>query len=189
MEPWMASSLTTSGGRGRSGANFRTETISVRLEPRLRYLAELGARSQRRTLSGFIEFAIDNALVGIGLTDTEGGYHTLQGAGPQLWDVFEPDRFVKLALRFPELLNHHEQILWKLIRENGLLWRGGHSKTNGEWTWTVKEDSMLWPRLRKHWELFNSVASGEAKLSDLPPWQKYPDGDTRNDKGDEDIPF
>ena len=33
----------------------RTETVSIRLDPRLNYLCELAARSQRRTKSSFIE--------------------------------------------------------------------------------------------------------------------------------------
>ena len=191
MELWAASNLIAGSGRGRSGTNLRTETISVRLEPRVRYMADLAARAQRRTLSSFIEFAIDNALSEIGLTSVDGDYQNLRHAAPQLWDPFEPDRFVKLALRFPDLLNHHEQILWKLIKENGLLWKGGHSKLNGEWTWRVEEASVGWPRLRDNWELFNKVASGEVDLSELPTWRKYPVGDPRNGTGpdDDEIPL
>jgi len=190
MEPWQAGNLTSTGGRAKGNANLRTETISVRLEPRTRYLAELAARAQRRTLSSFIEFAIDNALVGIALNDTEGKYHNLKESGSQLWDVFTPDKFVKLALRFPELLNHHEQILWKLIKENGVLWKGVHSKTSGEWTWVIREEHVSWQRIREYWELLNRIASGEVEMSKLPTWRKYPIGDARNDAmDDEDIPF
>ena len=42
--------------RGGSKLN-RTETVTIRLDPKLRYLTELAARKQRRTVSSFIEWA------------------------------------------------------------------------------------------------------------------------------------
>jgi hypothetical protein len=44
----------------------------VRLDPKLRYLAELAARKQRRTVSSFIEWTIEEALKNIYLHDYEG---------------------------------------------------------------------------------------------------------------------
>jgi len=50
-------------GRGGGGGKLnRSETVTIRLDPKLRYLTELAARQQRRTLSSFIEWAIDSAL-------------------------------------------------------------------------------------------------------------------------------
>ena len=69
-----------------------------------------------------------------------------------LWDVDPPDRFVKLALRYPELLNYTDQIKWKLIRENGFLWKG-HTNS-GVWTWQVREESLIFERLRQYWKEF-----------------------------------
>jgi hypothetical protein len=206
MEKWEASSLTTGGrSRGSNNRNIRSETISMRLEPRIRYLAELGARKDRRSLSSFIETAIEAALSQVGLVDSDGINWTLGEVGPRLWDPFVPDRFVKLAIRFPDLLNHHEQIVWKLVKENGLLWRGGHRNETEEWVWKVQESSMMWERLRDHWLTFNAVANEDLPASALPTWRRYPAGDPRNvaAKGtvrkespddnapmdDEDIPF
>jgi hypothetical protein len=42
----------------------------------------------------------------------------------EVWNVDEADRFAKLAFKFPELLDHNQECLWKLISENGYLWRG-----------------------------------------------------------------
>ena len=44
------------------GKLARSEVVTVRLDPRLRYLANLVARKQRRTLSSFIEWAIEESL-------------------------------------------------------------------------------------------------------------------------------
>ncbi len=47
------------GGGGKRG---RVHGLTVRLDPRLRYLADIAARKQRRTLASFIEWAIEQSL-------------------------------------------------------------------------------------------------------------------------------
>ena len=123
----MATENPESKRKAGGGKLARSETVTVRLDPRLRYLAELAALKQRRTVSSFIEWAIEDSLGRVYLQ--EGGYGNEQGTtvadvSAKLWDVDDADRFVKLALNYPDLLTHEEQKRWKLIRENGYLWRG-----------------------------------------------------------------
>ena len=47
--------------KGGGGKLSRSETVTVRLDPRLRYLAELAARLHRRTLSSYVEWEIGRA--------------------------------------------------------------------------------------------------------------------------------
>ena len=47
----------------------RSETVTVRLDQKLRYLAELAARKYRRTLSSFIEWAIEDTFNRIMLSE------------------------------------------------------------------------------------------------------------------------
>lgn len=162
------------------GKLTRSETVTVRLDPKLRYLAELAARKQRRTLSSFIEWAIEDSLNRVYPREGNGNYQTsLADEAGYLWDVDDSDRFAKLALRYPDMLTHDEQVVWKLIRENGYLWRGNYS--TGEWSWQVEERSLVFERLRENWEQFCAVAKGEADRSTLPTWPK-------NDPEDE-VPF
>jgi hypothetical protein len=191
MEAWQASG---SDGRARSGKS-RTETISVRLDPKLRYLAELAARKQRRTLSSFVEWAIDDSLDRVVIDEaydqeSERNYPiSLSSVGNQLWDVEEADRFAKLALRYPPMLNHIEQIIWKLVRENGFFWRGNFNK-HDRFYWEVAERNLVFDRLRDYWEILNKVARGEAEKSALPTWSEKrttPKSDAPVD--DEEIPF
>jgi hypothetical protein len=97
----------------------RTETVTVRLDPKLRFLADLASRKQRRTLSSFIEWAIEESLKNV-YTNHKGGsdeaisfYH----AADLVWDVNNVERLLKIAKEFPDLLNHEEQIIWKFIKE------------------------------------------------------------------------
>jgi hypothetical protein len=87
--------------------------------------------------------------------------------------VDEPDRFAKLALNYPDLLDHEQQRIWKLVRECGLLWRGGYNRgPDKEWNWDVNEESLIWERLRNHWETFCQIARGKQPMSAVPTWAK-----------------
>jgi len=110
----MPKSESKKGGGSRLN---RTEVVTLRLDPKLRYITDLAARSQRRTTSGFIEWAIEIALKEVGVfskssTDTA----SMADIKDDLWDVDKADRFLKLATGFPNLLNHYEQVVWKLAR-------------------------------------------------------------------------
>lgn len=50
----------------------RSETVTVRLDPRMNYLTELAGRAQRRTKSSFIEWAVQKALRDLGVNETVG---------------------------------------------------------------------------------------------------------------------
>ena len=166
--------------KGGGGKLSRSETVTVRLDPKLRYLAELAARKQRRTVSSFVEWAVEKALEQVYLDE----HTSIDNATPALWDVDDPDRFAKLALTYNYLLTHEEQVLWKVICETGHVWRGRYDD-EGEWQWSVQAKNLVYDRLRKFWDDFRKVASGEAGREILPKTsRKEPTG---ND--DPDIPF
>ena len=190
--------------KGGGGKLSRSETVTVRLDPKLRYLADLASRLHRRTLSSYVEWSIKEALdrVDLGL-DVNGNRCTIGSEAEDLWDVDEADRFVKLALRYPHLLSHEEQVRWKLIRECGYLWRGRYGPPpRQEWQWLVEDASLCFDRLRAKWDLFCAVADGEKPASELPKWPKEkpvappasstgskPAKGTGFDELDDDIPF
>jgi hypothetical protein len=101
----------------------RTKVIGVRLNPKIHYLAELAARYQQRTLSGFIEWAVTRALTPTVMQEAEP--NVSEPLGPTqprplwmegLWDVDEADRFLLLTSR-TDLMTIEEQTLWKLLSE------------------------------------------------------------------------
>ena len=173
----MATENPESKRKAGGGKLSRSETVTVRLDPKLRYLTELAARLHRRTSSSYIEWAIKASLdtealrptgtPSMVVTDT-----TIGSEAEYLWDVDDADRFAKLALRYPHLMTHEEQVLWKLIRENGYLWKGSFAGRGKEWMWTVDEDSFIFQRLREHWIAFSGVAESDIGQADLPTWRK-----------------
>jgi len=151
----------------------RTHMVTIRLDPKLRYFTDLAARTQRRTTSGFIEWAIEKSLSEIILNDLDGALTNLVDETEILWDIDEPDRFVKLALNFPYLLTYDEQVMWKLIGENGYLWKGTFEKdVDRIWTWNISQRNLIIDKLREHWDTFKDVADGKIDASELPQWEK-----------------
>lgn len=188
----MATEILESKRKGGGGKLARSETVTVRLDPKMRYLADLAGRIHRRTLSSYIEWAVKNALdresiKPIWLKGQEAASHTLGSETEYLWDVDDADRFAKLALRYPYLLNHDEQILWKLIRENGLLWRGRYDGVTGLRTWSVQDDNLIYELLREHWTKFNAVTNGQAEKSSLPTWIKRKPEPSKAGSGFDDL--
>jgi len=100
------------------GKLARTEITTVRFDPKLKYLAELISRKQRRTLSSFTEWAIEQILKTekIGTPIGSEKAITVWDAQDFIWDTDEIDRFIKLVRFFPELMIFEEQQLWKLIK-------------------------------------------------------------------------
>ena len=146
----------------------RTEIVQVRLDPKLRFGAELAARKQRRTLSSFIEWSIGEAMKIVELYNFENRQMSASIGTDKVWDVHESDRFVKLAREFPNILNHEEEILWKLIREKCFLWLSPDSlELEGE-KWLNNLNELDFIRFRAVWDDFQKAARGEIKERDLP---------------------
>jgi len=167
------------GKKSGGGRLSRSETVTVRLDPKLRYLAELASRKQRRTLSSFIEWAIENSMKQVDLSEQDGMYKggdfdkSIMDVAGNLWDVDDADRFLRLALSYPQLLTYEEQVLWKLIRSNGSVWRGYfHGNPPHTWTWVISEGNLIYQNVRKHWDDFVAVSKGEAGESILPKWKE-----------------
>lgn len=176
---------STRGG----GKLNRSETVTVRLDPKLNYLCELAARAQRRTKSSFIEWAVAEALGSVVLPEVKEQTDfdsfrdvTLKEWASTLWHVDEPDRIISLALNAPALLTHEEQLVWRLVRENGFFWKGNHDK-RGEWVWSLSEATIIKDRLRLHWPVFLDVARGVQPADKLPSWSKFKEDDLN------DVPF
>ena len=157
----------TGGGGG--GKLARSETVTVRLDPKLRYLAELAARKQRRTVSSFIEWAVEQSFNGVEIyvgTGEDDRSILIADEAAKLWDVDESERFVKLAIHHKDLLNHEEQILWKVLLDSGLLdtaKRRTGTMRHMEWRWDVLDD-LVFPALRPKWDsLQKAVADGTAQ--------------------------
>jgi uncharacterized protein (DUF1778 family) len=97
--------------RGGGAKVSRSETVSVRFDPRLRWLAEIAARVQRRSVSSYIEAAVEQNLQEV-LLDKEPRVSVADSA-KLLWRLSEASRLARLSRLYPHLLTHEEE---KLVR-------------------------------------------------------------------------
>ncbi len=152
----------------------RTKTVGVRLDPKLKYAAELAARTQRRSLSSFIEWAVQEAVDRVPVVGGGQAPSTAWEAMPLVWDVSPSTRLVKLAIIFSGLLTYDEQVVWHLIREHPALWHGkgdmagsmaelqaAFEQARGELDKKPLEDFFRFDLLEEHFETFEKVARGE----------------------------
>jgi hypothetical protein len=128
------------------GKRQRVEVVTTRLKPELKYLAELGARMHRRSLSNFLEWCVTDALKRTGIerpTSAQARFDALAGddtrlashdseAAPvisaellqtsiwamrsELWDEDESNRFMKLVRSLPYLLTDEEKEISFVIK-------------------------------------------------------------------------
>jgi hypothetical protein len=131
------------------GKLSRSEVVTVRLDPKTRYLAELAARRQRRTLSSYIEWVVAQSLVQFIEAEktTNGEDEDIDG----LWDVDDCDRLVKLALYDKSLLNYREQVLWKRIQEQA---------APGDLD--LSERKVEWENIRRIWSQLETADGTDA---------------------------
>ena len=154
--------------RKESGSKLsRSETVTVRLDPKLRYLAELASRKQRRTLSSFIEWAIEDSLSRVELyqgSSYEDPSINLKDESEKLWDVDAADRLCKLASTYPELLTHDEQRIWKLIKElnNAVI----DEKPESTWGLFIDEKPIC-PAIKILWDFLWQQINDELDYQEL----------------------
>ncbi len=165
--------------KGGGGKLSRSVTVTVRLDPKLRFAADLAARKQRRTVSSFIEWAVEEGITKVNIPANQkhiskaGDYFAekelpVNDAINFLWDIDEADRFINLVYLCPRLLTHEEEVLWKLIKTSGYFWKEKHQKKGG-WVWDLDKNNIHPQRFRKYWDVLKEVAAGELDISEIPP--------------------
>jgi hypothetical protein len=150
--------------------------VGVRLDPKIRYLADLAARKQRRSINSFIEWVILNSFGTVELRidrDRSGNKIpvTLEDSAWRLWDADPAERFARLAILFPDLMTHEEHERWKALSDSGLLnpakHRDEHNGNEIDWQWAILEDDVF-PKLRDHWP--NLIAAADGGPQALRKW-------------------
>jgi hypothetical protein len=129
----------------------RTEVFAFRMDPRMKYLSEIAARKQRRSLANFIEWAVERALdetkIGMG--------ESVLSQSQRLWALEPPDRLVILSRNYPDLLTYEEQVIMRIIEEHFFEAEEG-------WRITfLKDNEVNFPLVRNCWNEINAMAAGE----------------------------
>jgi len=158
-------------------AGPRTEVFAMRLDPKLKYLAEIAARKQRRSLANFIEWALDEALKNVKLVESgefNGQYDlSVHQEANKLWDLEPSDRLIKLAENYPDLLTYEEQLIWKAIFEitahetfkddTGKTQMNSYDFVDGDGSNRRADPSVV----RECWPTLVAYAAGNATVDDV----------------------
>lgn len=94
----------------------KTETVLVRLDPKLNYFADLSARKHRDSLSSFIRRVVEKKLKTFQFKEND----ELSAAEfiSHIWNLSEEERLIQLAAHYPDLLTYPEEVLLKKIKRN-----------------------------------------------------------------------
>ncbi|UNM96282.1 hypothetical protein MMG00_13990 [Ignatzschineria rhizosphaerae] len=134
----------------------RKEATSVRLEPKVKYLVEVAARIQRRSVTNYIEWALEESLKSVDLF--EDSQQSVADYADKLWQIEESRRFVILAITRKDLLSFEEQKLWELIIKYPYLYL---KKCPGAWT----DENINYKQIENDWELLNLAINGDTEAS------------------------
>ena len=158
-------------------AGPRTEVFAMRLDPKLKYLAEIAARKQRRSLANFIEWALDEALGKVKLVESGdfNGQHdrSVLDESSRLWDLEPSDRLIKLAESYPDLLTYEEQLIWKAIFEISASesYKDDAGQTKFIWYNFVERNgntkSVIRATVKECWPALVAYAEGNATVEDV----------------------
>jgi hypothetical protein len=137
----------------------RSEVVTVRFDPKLKFAAELAARKQRRTVSSFIEWAVEQAIENVIVTHTSNNDITISDLLRGVWDVEEADRFINMVFLCPDLLTYEEEQILKIILETKIFWQNGEVPQKD--SYLEYRDRLLVHKVRDLWDRLELIMDGE----------------------------
>ncbi|MDW0360803.1 hypothetical protein Q8G38_15935 [Halomonas venusta] len=123
--------------------------VSLRLDPKTKYLIDLLAREQKRTITGVVEWALERAAENERF-DLSRGYDgpSFRDMIDELWSTDEAMRLIALALNKASLLDYEEMRIWETIKASPDLWL---LPSMGQPV-SLKKEFIDCPMLQEHWE-------------------------------------
>lgn len=109
------------GGRVDLGSRNKSEVITIRINPKLKFGLELMARLHNRSVAQTVEMAIQRVL-----EDPFDGIQNLRDVRyerdliEKLWSPHRGERLLRMVLTHPELLSYEEEVLWHKLTRAGV---------------------------------------------------------------------
>ncbi|RCW65167.1 hypothetical protein [Pseudorhodoferax soli] len=148
--------------KGGGAKTSRSETVTVRLDPRLRYLAEVAAAVQRRTLSSYIESAVEASLSSVYL-DHEHDV-TVASSAKLLWFINEPARLARLNKLYPHLLDVAQQRLVRAAKEASILIGAALRRPGASEEDHAEEEAEA---LRPYWDYLKLASEDDTPMAEI----------------------
>ncbi len=164
----------------------KSESLALRIDPKLKYGLELLSRKQKRSITSLIESLVQQALEdrNNGLLDLEvEKYIELEGYERSFnidtyWSPYEWERISKLNQYKQEWMTFEERHIWSFVFKNACYWNlyTNFFEEIGEniYGWGYLEDrqneSPLFERVEEDWPILKKISEGHASVHDLPFW-------------------
>lgn len=111
-----------------------TVSVSLRVDPAIKYAIDIAARVQKRTVTGVVEWSVEKALAEVMMPAdflVEGSkgpvlpepVSVMAAVKERLWSPDESIRLVTLAFQYPSLLTFDESRVWESIRLSPPFWK------------------------------------------------------------------
>jgi len=169
----------------------KTETVTLRLDPKTKFMLDYMARVQGRSITAIVEHAIRHAADNVGVPDEFNGVRTWS----HFWDASEGVRMLQLVADSKYPTNFEEDELLAFARAH---WEFFYTSVAGKTVRRAYAD-ILWPKIDEYLDIWREQrradywAAGKAMLRDLsvakldaPTW---PRGSKVEASLDDEIPF
>jgi len=103
----------------------KTETLTLRLDPKVKYTIELMSRIRRQSITSVIEAAVEAEAFDLDtpvIIDGKRETWSLASAVSEFWSTDVVARFLGLCAFMPELLTYEEQRIWETIKATPEFW-------------------------------------------------------------------
>ena len=103
----------------------KTETLTLRLDPKIKFTIELMARIRRQSVTSVIEAAVEAFSVDLDTPVVIEGKRevwSLSHVVSEFWSTDDVARFINMCAFMPELLTYEEQRIWETIKATPQFW-------------------------------------------------------------------
>lgn len=119
----------------RKAPDRKSEVLSLRIDPRLKYGLDLLARQQRRSVTGVVEWVIGETFRKEPINDADGRERAFSEAVEVLWSENELERLLKLWFFYPSLLSYEESRMVNVLLRSWDLWVKGANQAYNRFKW------------------------------------------------------
>ncbi|MEN1927611.1 hypothetical protein WCE37_01160 [Luteimonas sp. MJ250] len=109
-------------GASKKPAATRTETLGLRLDPRLKFALELAARDQHRSISGTVEWCVERVLRETEVDIALPGAWTFFDLTHRVWDVDPNKMLANICAYAPRLATFEETQKYRIMHMTEQLW-------------------------------------------------------------------
>ncbi|WP_164341905.1 hypothetical protein [Pseudomonas viridiflava] len=114
----------------------KTETLTLRLDPKVKMMIELISRIRRQSITGVVEAAIEEISFDLDAPfelDGEAHVMSLGSAVSEIWSTDESERFINLCHFLPSLITYEEQRIWETIKASKYFLVEGDDEMSSYW--------------------------------------------------------